>query len=667
MTHTTMAPEPEAGDAPRATVDEPINILLVDDQPGKLLGYQAILGDLGETLLVARSAREALELLLKQDVALILIDVVMPELDGFELAEMIRSHPRFEKVAMMFVSGVQHSDLDRIRGYSAGAVDFVAVPVVPEILRAKVRVFADLYRKTRQLESLNRELEQRIALRTADLAAYSARMVASEERLRLALASARAGAWEWRFASGEVTWSPEVYALLGRSQEAGLELRGMLEHVHADDRERVRLLLESLPTSSGRFELEYRVVPHGAPWEAPATWLRTTGEVVTDPAGVAVAARGIHQDVTTRKRAELELEQEARRKDEFLATLAHELRNPLAPIASCVQMMRRGELGPELREKNRMILDRQVSHLVRLVDDLLDVSRVSRGAITLDLQHVDLAEVVRSTLDAAALRSSGHTIVVDVGVGPGPKVAGDAVRLAQVLSNLVANAVKFTPPDGRIEVTLVDSDPVELTVRDTGRGIAAADLERVFEMFVQVAPDRSSQGLGIGLSLARRLVELHQGSIVARSEGLGRGTAMVVRLPRVAPAPAPEVPRAAAAPSRLRVLIIDDNADAADILTILLELEGHEPKTAYDGLSGIALGEAFEPDIVLLDLGMPGIDGYETARRIRLSEWGRRARLVALTGWGQASDRQRTAAAGFDGHLVKPVEQDALVAELRPR
>lgn len=508
-------------------MEDPVNILLVDDQPGKLLGYQAILAELGETLLVARSAREALETLLKQEVALILIDVIMPELDGFELAEMIRSHPRFEKVAMMFVSGVQHSDLDRVRGYSAGAVDFVAVPVVPEILRAKVRVFADLYRKTRQLETLNRELEHRIALRTADL------------------------------------------------------------------------------------------------------------------------------------------EAEARRKDEFLATLAHELRNPLAPITACLQMMRRQEVPAtaDPRElKTRQILDRQVSHLVRLVDDLLDVSRISRGAISLDLQPVDLAAVVRATLDAVSLKATGHRLSARYAVDAW--VNGDAVRLSQVVSNIVHNAEKFTPRDGRIELAVDDvGDELELRVKDSGRGIEPRDLERVFELFAQVSPDRAGRGLGIGLALVRRLIELHGGRVRAHSDGPGCGTEIIVCLPKLrreAVAVAPQESTAAAA-GGLRVLIVDDNVDAADTLAALIEIAGHATRVAYEGPLALEIGATFAPDVVLLDIGMPVVDGIETARRMRQTGWGRRARLVAMTGWGQPADRERTREAGFDSHLVKPVDPAVLL------
>ncbi len=652
--------------------DEPINILLVDDQPGKLLGYQAILEQLGENLLMARSAREALEILLKSEVALILIDVCMPELDGFELAEVIRTHPRFEKTAIMFVSGVNLTDLDRLRGYSAGAVDYVSVPVVPEILRAKVRVFADLHRKSRQLEVLNRELEDRIAARTAALEASTARWQESEERLRLALAAARAGAWEWRIGTEEMSWSPELFGLLDLSAHEDPSVEDLVRAAHAEDRELVRGLFAELPSHLGRFDLEFRVANRRSAGEA-LLWLRTTGEVV-HTAGRPSVARGIVQDVTSRKAAELELANEARRKDQFLATLAHELRNPLAPIATGVRLLSSGKAPEPLRAKTLGILDRQVSHLVRLVDDLMDVSRISRGAITLHREAVDLADLLRTTVDASGLAAAGLAVTVTA-PERGPFVSGDRVRIAQVVSNLLDNAVKFTPRGGAIAVELTELVPegaeadgeVTLVVRDTGVGIAPEQVDRVFELFTQVAAVPDGRGLGIGLHVVRQLVELHGGLVSARSEGRDAGTEITVRLPRIEPpAPADHPPAQIEVGDRpMRFLVVDDNVDAATLLAQQLTLSGHVAKAAFSGEEATTLGAEYAPDVVLLDLGMPVMDGFETARRIRLTPWGRSARLFALTGWGQPSDRQRTTEAGFDGHLVKPVDLEAVLAPLR--
>ena len=650
-------------------VDGPINILLVDDQPAKLLGYRAILEELGENLLTAHSARDALAMLLQNDVALLLVDVVMPELDGFELVELIRGHPRFEKTAVMFVSGVQLSDIDRIRGYMAGAVDYVPVPVVPELLRAKVRVFADLHRKTRQLEQLNHELESRIAARTADLEASTQRWKESEQRLRQALAAARAGAWEWRFGTGgqdgEMRWSPELFTLVGLPASEPVPSRAeFLSYVDAQDWVQVDDLYNSLPMSAagGSFEIEFRF---HRPGHRPPMWLRTTGEVVADADGKPILARGIHKDVTLHKEAELQLEVEARRKDEFLATLAHELRNPLAPILSCVRMLKSGALDPAAEARNKDILERQVVHLVRLVDDLIDVSRISRGTITLHSVRTDLSALVRSTVDAAVLRKSGHDIVTEFSEA-GPFVSVDPVRIAQVVSNILDNAMKFTPTGGKIVVRLTreGSDAV-LRIVDTGVGIARQDLNRVFDLFTQVDRDSGGRGLGIGLALVRRLVGLHGGSATANSPGEGHGTEITVRLPCM---PEQEDDAGAVEPVRMEAvdhltgfLIVDDNVDAADALAELLELSGCRARAAYSGEEATRVGEAFKPDIVLLDLGMPRMDGFEAAKRLRDTVWGARAKLIAVTGWGQPSDRKKTADAGFDGHLVKPVDLDVVL------
>jgi signal transduction histidine kinase/CheY-like chemotaxis protein len=633
----------------RSVGDEPINILLVDDQPAKLLGYQAILDELGENLLMAHSARDA-------------------------LVEIIRSHPRFEKTAVMFVSGVHLSDIDRIRGYSAGAVDYVPVPVVPELLRAKVRVFADLHRKTRQLEQLNQDLESRIAARTADLEASTQRWKESEQRLRLALVSARAGAWEWRFTAdpsaasdaGEIRWSPGLFGLLGLPPNGTPPtVAEFLTHVDKQDHERVSALFQSLPLPSsqapslGSFEIEFRF---RRPSDRTLIWLRTTGEVVADAEGHPKLARGIHQDVTSRKEAEIQLEVEARRKDEFLATLAHELRNPLAPILSCVRMLKSGALKPPAEARNRDILERQVVHLVRLVDDLIDVSRISRGTITLHTEPTDLAALVRAAVDATMLRGSGHVFVTQLGER-GPFVSADPVRIAQVVSNILDNATKFTPPGGKIVVDLSQEDEFAvLRIVDSGIGMAQENLDRVFDLFTQVERGR---GLGIGLALVRRLLELHGGSVSANSEGEGRGTEVVVRLPVVAQPLAEAEPDETSVPVQhddsVRFLIVDDNVDAANTLAELLELSGCHARAVYSGDEATQVGEGVAPDIVLLDLGMPGMDGFEAAKRLRQTEWGSRAKLVAVTGWGQQADRKKTADAGFDGHLVKPVDLDVVL------
>jgi signal transduction histidine kinase len=515
--------------------DDPVNILLVDDQPAKLLTYETILGELGENLIKVNSATEALECLLRHDVAVVLVDVVMPELDGYELAAMIRQHPRFQQTSIIFVSALMLTDLDRLRGYECGAVDYVPVPVVPEILRAKVSVFADLYRKTRALERLNAELEQRVADRTAALEATTAAL-----------------------------------------QEAD------------------------------------------------------------------------------------------RRKDEFLAILAHELRNPLAPIRTAVQLLRKRELAETQMMRAREVIERQVQHLVCLIDDLLDVSRITRGMITLQRERVLIDAVVARAVETARplIDARKHELTLDL-----PEellsVEGDHTRLVQIIGNILHNAAKFMDPGGRIVLSVCREDSYALiSVRDFGMGIPSDLVPKIFDLFSQVHHKAQTPhgGLGIGLALVRRLVEMHGGVVTARSEGSGKGTELIVRLPvigvqsTVVPLPSIDSQRPPQVSPR-RILVADDNSDAAEALALQLRLAGHEVRAANDGLEALEVAETFAPQVVLLDLGMPRMDGYETAREIRRKWWGKAATLVALTGWGGQQDRQRTADAGFDAHLVKPVTE----------
>jgi signal transduction histidine kinase len=523
---------------PTTRIDR-VNILLVDDQPSKLLTYETILGELGENLMKASSATEALECLLKNDIAVVLVDVCMPELDGYELAAMIRQHPRFQKTSIIFVSAILMTDLDRLRGYESGAVDYVPVPVVPEILRAKVSVFAELYRKTRALERLNSELETRVAERTAAL--------------------------------------EEITAAL--------------------------------------------------------------------------------QDAD-------------RRKDEFLAMLAHELRNPLAPIRSAVQLLRLKELDETQQARARAVIERQVDHLVNLIDDLLDVSRITRGMITLHREPVLIGAVIaravettRPLIDAhrqhLALELPDELLTID----------GDKTRLVQMVGNLLHNAVKFTNPGGRITLTVTrEGSQALIRVKDTGIGIPRELLPKLFELFTQIESEsgRSQGGLGIGLALVRRLTEMHGGTVTAHSDGPGHGAEFAIRLPVLTAQPVIATPQATEADSTRsieprRVLVADDNEDAAEALSLQLQLAGHEVRTVYNGVEALGVAKTFRPHVVLLDLGMPRMDGYEAARQMRGQPWGKRATLIALTGWGQQQDRQRTAEAGFDVHLVKPVDESELL------
>lgn len=364
-----------------------------------------------------------------------------------------------------------------------------------------------------------------------------------------------------------------------------------------------------------------------------------------------------------------ELVEADRRKDEFLATLAHELRNPLAPLRNGLGLLRGGR--PGVQERVLPMMDRQLGHMVRLIDDLLDVSRVSRGAITLDRQRVTLQSVVQMAVETSrpVIDAAHHDFSITL---PGQPVwlEADATRMAQVISNVLTNAAKYTPDGGRISLCAVcHSSQVELSVVDNGLGIPRDMLEAVFDLFTQVSTslDRSRGGLGLGLSLARHLVRMHGGRIEARSDGLGTGTTFVIGLPMADPPPLDSdvVGVHESADPGLRVLVVDDNVDAAESLGMLLEMEGHEVCVLDDSLQAVDRAVAFQPDTILLDLGMPGLDGYQLAGLLRAEPRLKHVRLVAVSGWGTAADRQRTRAAGFDAHLTKPATLEDLRGAVR--
>jgi PAS domain S-box-containing protein len=378
---------------------------------------------------------------------------------------------------------------------------------------------------------------------------------------------------------------------------------------------------------------------------------------------------GIVRDITARKAAEQALQDADRRKDEFLATLAHELRNPLAPIRNALELLNRAGNDPAVFADTREMMERQLGHIVRLVDDLLDVSRITSGKMQLRKEQVDLAAVVNSAVEACRPNADdmGHQLTVSLPPQP-LMLNADRTRLAQLFSNLLNNAVKYTPWGGHIWLTAErQGSQLSVSVRDTGIGISREHLPRVFEMFSQAAPalERSQGGLGIGLALAHGLVELHGGTIEARSDGIGKGSEFLVILPIDAAEQMTRLERkpreVTKRPSReCRILIVDDNRDSADSLQRLLRLEGHETQLAFDGLEAVQTAAAFRPQVVLLDIGLPKMNGYEVAKRIRQHDWGRSMVLIALTGWGQEEDKNRAFEAGFDHHLTKPVDPSAL-------
>jgi PAS domain S-box-containing protein len=463
------------------------------------------------------------------------------------------------------------------------------------------------------------------------------------------------------------TW----YDFTGRTPETSLGF-GWIEAMHPDDRAAARRTFLAANDRHAAYSLEYRLRDRDGlyHWVIDAALPRFADE------GHFLGYIGSVIDITDRKKFEEDLREADRRKDEFLAVLAHELRNPLAPIRTGLELMRLAGDDTSAFEEVRTTMERQSQQMVRLIDDLLDVSRITRGAVELRKSRVELATVVENAVETSRplIEEMGH--VLDVAVPKQPIVLeADPTRLAQIISNLLNNAAKYMPRGGRIQLSAERLDGTAvISVKDSGIGIPAEMIERIFDMFTQVdgSLERSHGGLGIGLTLVKRLVELHGGSVEARSAGVNQGSEFMVRLPAVvgllteAPSADGESPAAA---SKRRILVVDDNENAAKVLGMLLTALGNETRTAFDGLTAIELAETFRPEIILLDIGMPKLNGYDTARRIREQPWGKNIVLAALTGWGQDEDKRRTREAGFDHHFVKPVEPavlQKLLAEYEP-
>jgi signal transduction histidine kinase len=561
---------------------EPVSVLLVDDNPARLLSYRTILEPLGEKLVEASSGRDALRRVMDEEFAVILLDVSMPEMDGFETASLIHQHPRFERTPIIFVSAVNVSELDRLRGYKLGAVDYVMVPIIPEILRGKVMVLAELFRKRSELQAANSSL----AIANAELAAANAALQVEKAR--------------------------EVHKLNESLRGANVEL--------------------------------------------------------------ALSNQSLHLEILERRNVEERLRQADRRKDEFLATLAHELRNPLAPIQSALNVHRLARArGTGEDEALQGVMERQMRHLVRLVDDLLDISRITRDRLELRLDHVDLRDLIGAAVEIVQplILASQQQVRVKTPPEPLPLLA-DSDRLAQVFSNLLNNASKFSDIGATIEIrATVVADWVSVTVHDNGIGLDQDNLPGIFDLFAQVdtSLQRSRGGLGIGLTLARRLVEMHGGQIVATSQGLGRGSEFIVKLPlQVAEADddvgtaSPSTDAAEPVEQALRVLVVDDNKDSADMLALSLKMMGHEVLALNDPSAVAETARDYGPDLVFMDIGMPLLDGFAVATQLRAQPWpeDRCPKLVALTGWGQDEDRRRSEQAGFDEHLVKPADLETI-------
>lgn len=479
----------------------------------------------------------------------------------------------------------------------------------------------------------------------------------SDERLRDGMDAAKMVVWDWDLATGELVYSENIQLVLGYSPAKMSEIAAYL---HPDDRDRLAAAHKSALDGAGAYQ---EVVRFNRPDTGQQIWVDSRGKVGYDSDGRPVRMRGVSVDVTERYQAELELREANRKKDEFLAMLAHELRNPLAPICTAAEMLKMTAANDSRTKKASEVITRQVKHMTSLVDDLLDVSRVTRGLVQLDKEYVDIKAAVTSAVEQSRplVESRRHSLIVRTDATQST-VKGDRTRLVQVIANLLNNAAKYTPQGGEIGLAVRSTDGlIEISVSDNGIGIDNKLLPHVFDLFTQAerTPDRAQGGLGIGLALVKTMVGLHGGTIYAYSAGQGTGSTFTITLPAVSMKdyrPTPSGDGLASYAKGLHVMIVDDNVDAGETLAALMEAQGHRVTVQAHPLEAITVACQDPPQAFILDIGLPDIDGYELARRLRAEPRTAKAQFIALTGYGQAHDKVLSAAAGFDVHCVKPVD-----------
>lgn len=590
-----------------------------------------------------------------------------------QLAEALRAQPTWSAVpVLVLVSAGMNLQHDRNSPTTARSMIMVERPV-------RMRTLLGMVQSALRARRHQYEIRDALLLREQQTAA----LIAQDERLRFALAAGGLGAWELDFASKVVVCSELCRAIFGLVSNDNISFDDLLGSIAEQDRARVLVALDQLLAHGYDFDVEYRVR-----WpNDELRWVMVRGRVAHQHEDGPQRIVGVALDITERKRLHEALEQSQselarqaeqlrdadRRKDDFLATLAHELRNPLAPIRSGMELLSTVPSG-EVAKHTVGVMQRQLHHMVRLIDDLLDVSRITQGKLQLKRAPVTLATVIESALETSRplIEQRQHTLTVDLTREP-LVFDADFTRLAQIISNLLNNASKYTAPEGRLQLSAHrEGHEAVISVSDNGIGIPRDRLDDVFTLFSQVnrTLDRSQGGLGIGLALVRRLIEMHGGHVSAQSAGPGLGSTFTVRLPlaQVSAAlearPVQPVTKVVKQPSGKRILVVDDNDDAADLLSQILQHAGHETTVAHDGPSALQAAREQPPHIVFLDIGLPGMSGYDVARELRQDERFASVALVALTGWGTVDDQRRASEAGFDLHLTKPVDARTLQSTL---
>jgi PAS domain S-box-containing protein len=623
-------------------------ILNVDDNDGARYAKTRILQSAGFEVIEAANGTDALEIVRRVQPALVLLDVKLPDINGIEVCRRIKADSSSSSVLVLQTSAALTGRADKIRGLEGGADNYLAAPIEADELIANVN-------------ALLRMRQTQVDLRD------------SEERFRQLTDNIDDVFWMFSLPGRELVYvSPAYSAVWGGDDESlGQQPGGWLDAVHPDDRAQMAARWERLAREP-HYDEEFRI--NAA--DGQVRWVRDRLFPVRDARGEAYRVARVTSDITARKDMEALLRAADSNKNQFLATLAHELRNPLSPIRNAAALLgASGDGAAERQARAREVITRQVDHLAHLVDDLLDVARISEGKIVLRNEEVDVKSVIGQAIETAAplITARGHHLDV-VQPAEGIRVLGDPVRLAQSVGNLLHNAAKFTPTGGEIVLTVARHEGrVRISVRDNGIGIAENNLSRIFAMFAQVGapPDRAPEGLGIGLSLVSHLIELHGGHLVAASPGIGLGSTFTLDLPLLRVEAGPRAAAGTAAAQELagsggmRVLLVDDNIDAMEMMGFLLAEMGYEARTTADASEIEAIALAHKPQVIVLDIGLPGVDGYEVARRLKANPQFAHIRLVAHTGYGSPEDRKRAQEAGFDAHLVKPAELSDLEKALR--
>ncbi|WP_017298526.1 hybrid sensor histidine kinase/response regulator [Nodosilinea nodulosa] len=689
--------------------ESPVNILLVDDKPENLVALEAILGDLEANLVKSTSGEEALRCLLQTDFAVILLDVQMPQMDGFEVATLIRRRPRSQDTPIIFLTAFSSSEQFMFKGYALGAVDYLIKPIAPNVLLSKIAIFIDLFKKTQALRQKTEILQRQ----TTQLEAINTELQTSEERFRLLSACSPVGVFVTDTRGCCIYTNPRFQAICPEVEGAASD-QIWLNSVHPEDAETARSTWAAYLESGQEYAQEFRC--HAQ--DDTTRWASIRSARMVSEQKTFLGHVGTVEDITERKRAEAakaqvireqaarqEAETANRMKDDFIAILSHELRTPLNSILGWASLLQSRHLDPRKIDYAISTIERNAQAQKQLIEDILDVSQIVRGKLQLHRQPLDLVAIAQTALETVKPAAVAKRIAVTTNFHDYTRleVVGDTLRLQQVVWNLLTNAIKFTPEQGRIDVALSvtaewpkgqrppksacqgDSPAPAyalLSVADTGLGIDAGFLPHIFDRFRQADSSitRSQGGLGLGLAIVHHLVEQHQGCVWAESAGLNQGATFTVALPLSPsgaaglqpPAPPPaEQPHLRQAPhpapqkalEGMPILIVEDDTDTRDFLTFLLESQGAAVTTAASGEEGLHLIGSMQPAIVLCDISMPDMDGYRLIQTVRTQMPEPQAHIpaIALTAHARLSDRAEALASGFQSHLPKPIDAEVLI------